>query len=100
MAPQGRLGCAAGAALAGRFAAAGWLAGLAGAALFAGGVASRCVTWLDCLPNDLPPMRLAQASAEPITMAQTNTIDNNFVISVSKKSNAYVTLSPKAKFNI
>jgi hypothetical protein len=82
MAPHGRL---AGAALAGRLTAPGWAAGEAGAALLAGGVASRCVTWLDCLPKDLPPpMRLAKASVELSTMEQTNIIEKNFIMIISK----------------
>src|SRR5574343_1915395 len=75
MAPQGFLGAACGAAAG--------VAGLAGAAAFcvgapgaAGGVASRCVTLLDCWPIDLPPpRRLACASGWTNTRASTNRAD-------------------------
>ena len=61
MAPQGRLGAAAAAAPGAGLAAVLFMfwAGAAGAA----GVASRCVTLLDCLPNDLPPPKRLAASA-------------------------------------
>jgi hypothetical protein len=55
MAPHGRLAGAAGAA-AGAAGAAAWL-GAAGLA------ASRCVTLLDCWPEDLPPPMRRAASA-------------------------------------
>jgi hypothetical protein len=66
MAPHGRLGAATGAA--------GVLTGALGLA-FAGavgvtGAAWRCVTLLDCCPNDLPPPKRLAASACPAINAK------------------------------
>jgi hypothetical protein len=45
------------------------------------GAALRCVTLTDCLPTDKPPpMRLAETSCAPITIAQTRSTDHNLLI--------------------
>jgi hypothetical protein len=60
MAPHGRLGAA---AAAGAPAGAGFAALLAAPWLGVAGVAWRCVTLLDCLPNEEPPPKRRAASA-------------------------------------
>ncbi|NBW69682.1 MAG: hypothetical protein EBR47_13655 [Betaproteobacteria bacterium] len=71
MPAHGLLGAGAGAGGVARGAAVGAALGAALGAAFgvAGFVASRCVTWLDCCPIDLPPPKRLAASAGTQTNA-------------------------------
>ena len=95
MAPQGRFGGAAGAVPFGFAAAAVFGATVPGAT----GVASRCATFVDCLPTDFPPLRRLPACASRPDKPSMTTKTKDQIFMFAPENSSYPAIAAHANFN-